>query len=125
MRVPRLRIRALLVLIALIALALGGWRMWKRREVCLGLARERTTEAEGLDLNIHRFVHVVDHWRTEQERLQRQPREEWPHYIESPFRNARRIEEDVLPDSRARAARAHSMAARYRYVADHPWLPLP
>src|SRR5436305_2042276 len=53
MRLPRLRLRLrlrlMLILLALVATGLGGWRLWKRREYCLGMARSLDRSITMLD----------------------------------------------------------------------------
>ena len=92
---PRIRLRTLLILVALAASALGGRRLWQRRERCLEMATilDVLTESEESP-----YTNVF-----------------WDGFPPPEFEELIR-----LPPERLRL-----LAERYRYVADHPWLPLP
>jgi hypothetical protein len=112
---PRLRLRTLLIVVAVAGMMLGGWRMWRRREYCLAKAAECDRIAAYYRRTATDLEPVVAEY------LRRGP--------ESVFGRgndrARKDYEDLLSYDRRAADRYPRLAARYRRVARHPWLPLP
>ncbi len=95
MRLPRFRLRTLLIGVAFVALAIGGWQMCRRREFCLERAYWHSDQADWYRVDF-RQISIGDF------------------YAET--RRAACLEE---------AAREEKIADRYRHVARYPWLPLP
>jgi hypothetical protein len=54
---PKFRLRTVLIAVAALAVALGGWRMWRRRAECLALAA--AYEAEVLSWQARVRIHEV------------------------------------------------------------------
>src|SRR4051794_23117201 len=101
MRPPRLRlslrIRTLLLLVALAALVIGGWQMWPRWEYCIELALDHEKTADEISV----MANLV-----------------------SPFSTTtQRAKDQAL--IQGKAERRRRFAKQYRHVARYPWLPLP
>ncbi len=92
---PRLRLRTLLIAVAVAGLGFGGWTMWRRREECLEL------EAW--------YSGCIQHCRFQLK------------WIEGNDVETQRKRSEL----HAYATRAAQLAAQYRHVARYPWLPLP
>ncbi len=131
---PRLRLRTLLIAVAVVAVAIGGWQMWKRREYC----RER---ADGLILGITVGRDVVlaneqfalaARQVAESERMELRRRNDLAPLAVAVRSAAAERQERLASESEARAGRARinlSRAIEYqkrlRRVARYPWLPIP
>jgi len=99
MRLPRLRIRlrTLPILVALAALTLGAWQMWRRLTLCLERAR-MYADLRSTCSTMLQWIEVGE-------------------LREGPL-------SDPVEVKRLREM-CGDRAAGYRYVADRPWLPLP
>jgi hypothetical protein len=100
MRLPRLRLRTLLMAVAVAGTALGGWRMWRRREYCLA------------------WIRSYDFWEKHPE-----PPSRLGPYFDGPPTAAQRAEWQAW--TRAYAERGARMRPAYERAARYPWLPLP
>jgi hypothetical protein len=107
MRLPRLRLRlrTLLIAVAVMGLALGGWTMWRRREFCLERAQTYA--------NTVSFQHQQASHHEQLARLYRDAGQD-----ATP-------EEGRAAGCRAFAEWAYTLGVRYRHVARYPWLPMP
>ncbi len=115
MRLPRLRLRTLLIAVAVAGTALGVWRMWERREYCLAKAAECDRIAAYYRRTAANLEPVVAEY------LRKGPESVFGRGNE----RARKDYEDLLFYDRRAADRYPRLAERYRRVARYPWLSLP
>jgi hypothetical protein len=95
MSFTRLRLRTLLIAVAVAATAMGGWQMWERRRLCLERADQHSKAAVFLRSGARRY---------------------W---------DSGHPEATPCAECLETASREEEAAARHRRVARYPWLPLP
>ncbi len=109
---PRLRLRTLLIAVAVAGLALGGW---KRREYCLRRAVECDQAVAFYEFAKAETELIINvDW----------PDDSGPRPGTTGGRSRKRYEGSWLID-RKDADRNRELARRCRHVARYPWLPLP
>ncbi len=118
MRLPRpclrLRLRTLLIAVAVAGLALGGWTMWKRREYCLERAAYCAAQEQLRRDDAARSERQVQGMRSDP-RYRVHPRD-GPFFRTLDARTA---------SNRQMEAQYGELRRRYERTAWRPWLPIP
>lgn len=133
---PRLRLRTLLIAVAVVGLALGGWQMWKRREYCLkraaSLARLAANGLNGAKETEEFWSPYCLHAERDRAGFLGGAVSSAPAMIlPLDWRYAEMYEQHggdymrIAARFREQGLRLAEMAARYRHVARYPWLPMP
>ena len=120
MRLPRLRLRTLLIAVAVAGLALGGWQMWRRWDYCRARFAEYADYAETNRAKAEGYAASAREYRRQAARLRGHGEFEAERQVQ-----LARMDEILAKSYGDEAAWYARLAAPYRHVARFPWLPLP
>jgi hypothetical protein len=130
MRVPRFRIRTLMIAVAVVGVVLGAVKLHQRRILCLQMVafyREREelliAVSERHLATIAEIERTLNELAEERRSFKDQNDKLWQSFIE-----IRRKTDAMRPESASfadRAARYAALRRQYERAARHPWLPIP
>jgi hypothetical protein len=117
---PRLRLRTLLIAVAVAGVMLGAWQMWKRREYCRIRVAVYSRYAEKNRLRAEGYAASAREYRRQAARMRGHDEFEAERQVQ-----LARMDEILAKSYGDEAAWYARLATPYRDVARCPWLPLP